>query len=797
MAISSARLACKALRELLDGSIEGVRLRMRKDELIEVTHGSPGASFADLARWPRASSVTLALEDGTDQGTDELCEPGCCAADVAMLWLSRQSSAARHTILDVELEYAPMLEHPWQVAALSTLPLWLPNLKSLDLRGLQGWWVPPESAAGLVTLFRGLAGLPHLQHLSLPHAELLQYAHHLLPAPAPARAASSGPGHGAGTGHGIGGATGGTAASGSSLNTATATSTSPQTPPLRDLYVETLFPIEGDLPPQVLPGVAALTCLNRLTLAHLTPPSWSLHCVARDPGIPLGTLGRLARDVLLPCRRLWEPSRLGATTHSSSNNNNRNGGGGEGGGWGLRALELPLVTDAEALVAAGSDAESRLPEEAAQELAAVRELVRRPQLRVALGTLVLGPTSTTPSARAVLDALGGRPRELRLLLDRRRCFPRLSPEADGYVTVQVPSRSGSRALKGAGDVAAAGNSFAEHAAAAAAEAVVAMVEGVGPCVSGSPPLHPTAVVSAALDFLTRAAQPLPFWEAAAAEEPDEAPAADAACIGPDTLAPVQPSAAVAEAADAEGPETELACVLTVTETEPTSVACTGASTACGDAAADGLRGAEPEPEPAAPDLLLVRGPLVSTMIRAPVMFQNWLDWLAPAADAAATAASRWNGLHRIPGSPVGVFKLLPGSHPLLGAVLVRVASAVWPRTGTRPRTGDTAGGDARGAGTAASSAATTATDSAAVAGTAAVRGGSAAEAAVVDSAGEAGLRGDSERVTEEDGECEGGECAGPAAGGSGSEWLAPQLEWCVALQAELQRLPLAVELAVT
>ena len=129
MAISSARLACKALRELLDGSIEGVRLRMRKDELIEVTHGSPGASFADLARWPRASSVTLALEDGTDQGTDELCEPGCCAADVAMLWLSRQSSAARHTILDVELEYAPMLEHPWQVAALSTLPLWLPNLK--------------------------------------------------------------------------------------------------------------------------------------------------------------------------------------------------------------------------------------------------------------------------------------------------------------------------------------------------------------------------------------------------------------------------------------------------------------------------------------------------------------------------------------------------------------------------------------------------------------------------------------------------------------------------------------------
>lgn len=607
--------------------------------------------------------------------------------------------------------------------------------------------MPPESAAGLVTLFRGLAGLPHLQHLSLPHAELLQYAHHLLPAPAPARAASSGPGHGAGTGHGIGGATGGTAASGSSLNTATATSTSPQTPPLRDLYVETLFPIEGDLPPQVLPGVAALTCLNRLTLAHLTPPSWSLHCVgallaaappqlqefcisglwdlhrgdwgtilslqqqqqqpaaappgggvlggaggyvlyvcpsagvARDPGIPLGTLGRLARDVLLPCRRLWEPSRLGATTHSSSNNNNRNGGGGEGGGWGLRALELPLVTDAEALVAAGSDAESRLPEEAAQELAAVRELVRRPQLRVALGTLVLGPTSTTPSARAVLDALGGRPRELRLLLDRRRCFPRLSPEADGYVTVQVPSRSGSRALKGAGDVAAAGNSFAEHAAAAAAEAVVAMVEGVGPCVSGSPPLHPTAVVSAALDFLTRAAQPLPFWEAAAAEEPDEAPAADAACIGPDTLAPVQPSAAVAEAADAEGPETELACVLTVTETEPTSVACTGASTACGDAAADGLRGAEPEPEPAAPDLLLVRGPLVSTMIRAPVMFQNWLDWLAPAADAAATAASRWNGLHRIPGSPVGVFKLLPGSHPLLGAVLVRVGSAAFSWAG--------------------------------------------------------------------------------------------------------------------
>mgnify|MGYP001807527334 CR=1 FL=1 len=68
---------------------------------------------------------------------------------------------------------------------------------------------------------------------------------------------------------------------------------------------------------------------------------------------------------------------------------------------------------------------------------------------------------------------------------------------------------------------------------------------------------------------------------------------------------------------------------------------------------------------------------------------------------------------------------------------------------------------------------------------------------MVDSAGEAGLRGDSERVTEEDGECEGGECAGPAAGGSGSEWLAPQLEWCVALQAELQRLPLAVELAVT
>ncbi|KAG2441135.1 hypothetical protein HXX76_003987 [Chlamydomonas incerta] len=876
-----------------------------------MTYAPDRGAFAHLARWPRATALTLALDDGNP----EACEPGCCAADVAMLWLSRQSPAARQTILELELEYAPVLESPWQVAALCTLPLWLPNLKSLDLKGLQGWRVPPEAAAGLVTLFRGLAALPHLQRLSLPHTEMLQHAHHLLAAaaPPPPQAVPAGPGHGAGASSAAASGSGGCSSS----------SNSQWTPPLRDLYVETLFPADGDLPPQVFGGVAALTCLTRLSLAHLTPPLWSLRtlggllaaapprlaelsitglwdlyrsdwgtilslrlrgaggytlCVRphaaldRDPGIPLGTLGRLARDVLLPCRRLWQPS-----PSPGGNGGGGYGGGGGGGGGGptLRVLELPLVTDAEAMVGMGADAVSRPAEQAAAEVAAVRELAARPQLRVAVGTLVLGPASSTESARAVLDALGCRPRELRLLLDRRRCFSRLPHEADGYITLRLPRRSGKRGQQqqqqqqasSAGTAGlGVGSSFAAHAAAAVAAAVDA-AGSAAPAAGAAARLDAAAVVTAAADFLERASESLPFWEAAAAEEPDGPPAADA---GPESgaqapaveeaQAPAVEDEAQAEAAaEAEEPGSGAAAAAAVAaESEPAAAAAPADAPSPREPEPEpGSEPAAPEPaapEPAAPDVLLLRGPLVSTMARAPSMFSNWLGWLAPAADAAATAAARWNGLHRIPRSPVGTFKLLPGSHPLLAAVLVRVgssafswaglqaalapavedgavevaclrlpqgaaaaataaarqraggraafadedvdevllwavqqvASEVWPGgTGTAPRTdNDTA------AGAAVSSATATSASSGAGGAGAAAEGGCTAG---MDPAGGTGTQGAGGEAAEEDEEDEGH--AGGGGGGVTGQLL-QQLQWCVALQAELHRLPLAVELAV-
>ncbi|KAG2496303.1 hypothetical protein HYH03_005536 [Edaphochlamys debaryana] len=156
--LPAARLTCRCLRQLVDGDVQELKLKVEWDSVPLWLEGK-----ASLSHFTRLSTVTLELLDDKDEETGSL-------SSLLTLPFVKEPLATRQGIdtLTVTIWGAPS-QHP--AAAISGpaflgLAALLPRLESLDLSGLSTASLEC-GPADLHVMYQGLSGLPCLEELAL------------------------------------------------------------------------------------------------------------------------------------------------------------------------------------------------------------------------------------------------------------------------------------------------------------------------------------------------------------------------------------------------------------------------------------------------------------------------------------------------------------------------------------------------------------------------------------------------------------------------------------------------------
>ncbi|KAG2498985.1 hypothetical protein HYH03_003171 [Edaphochlamys debaryana] len=152
------RLACRALRDLVDTNIASLRVNPAK-------HPSGLKGRPSLSRWPHLREITLCLDGDTDsEGT---------LSSLVVLPFVGQPAATGDKISSLEVH----MDEPYKEASLPPpvimqLALLLPNLRKLDLATLSGGILPTAEVD--LSLFHGaLSMLRSLEVLRLPTSDVL------------------------------------------------------------------------------------------------------------------------------------------------------------------------------------------------------------------------------------------------------------------------------------------------------------------------------------------------------------------------------------------------------------------------------------------------------------------------------------------------------------------------------------------------------------------------------------------------------------------------------------------------
>ncbi|KAG2496318.1 hypothetical protein HYH03_005550 [Edaphochlamys debaryana] len=157
--LPAARLACRSLRELVDGGVHELTLKVEWDSVPLWLEGK-----ASLSRFTRLSTVTLQLLDDKDEETGSL-------SSLLTLPFVTEPLAMRQGIntLNVTLWATPSDSPAAAIsgAAFLGLAALLPRLKSVDLCGLSTTSLEC-GPADLHVMYQGLSGLPSLEDLMLP-----------------------------------------------------------------------------------------------------------------------------------------------------------------------------------------------------------------------------------------------------------------------------------------------------------------------------------------------------------------------------------------------------------------------------------------------------------------------------------------------------------------------------------------------------------------------------------------------------------------------------------------------------
>ncbi|GLC44705.1 hypothetical protein PLESTB_000972600 [Pleodorina starrii] len=187
----AARLACKSLRDVVDGSRSQLVLVVGSAHMQRVAAASGAAPPAPLWRWPRLVNLTILIEldihhDGVDACTLLALPllgnpPGCCLSRIQRLTLLSSDNG--------NIVWLP-------AAGLAALLCRLPGLRAASFDGALS-----DEPVQQMLLYDILASvLPYLEELNLPSAFFLQFAGRLAAAAAavPGSAAAGGGGGGCG-----------------------------------------------------------------------------------------------------------------------------------------------------------------------------------------------------------------------------------------------------------------------------------------------------------------------------------------------------------------------------------------------------------------------------------------------------------------------------------------------------------------------------------------------------------------------------------------------------------------------
>ena len=116
--VSEARLVCKDLRQIIDGSVQSLKLT----ESLETLADSAPPS---LALWPRVENVCYCIStDDMDENEEEL------ATEKWISWAGSQPPASLRKITSLRLYWSGPETGPVLTASLAAcIALWFPNLK--------------------------------------------------------------------------------------------------------------------------------------------------------------------------------------------------------------------------------------------------------------------------------------------------------------------------------------------------------------------------------------------------------------------------------------------------------------------------------------------------------------------------------------------------------------------------------------------------------------------------------------------------------------------------------------------
>ncbi|KAG2494756.1 hypothetical protein HYH03_007001 [Edaphochlamys debaryana] len=170
--LGKVRLTCRFLRSFVDNSVRTLKLTLR-------TGVANPAEVPNLERWPRLTSLELVLDpEWPEEEDDEVGTISDQLQNLLLMPLTGQPLAARQRITSLAIRWEDdhiildgldVTQDALPPLAISTLPLWFPSLRDLNLD------VPLSTAAPLHMryMYDALATLPYLESLRVPDCSAL------------------------------------------------------------------------------------------------------------------------------------------------------------------------------------------------------------------------------------------------------------------------------------------------------------------------------------------------------------------------------------------------------------------------------------------------------------------------------------------------------------------------------------------------------------------------------------------------------------------------------------------------